>query len=175
MNGRSSSRRSKNPSAEQEVNGRIVMGSYRKERIASSIRQIVSDAIAHKINDPRIDSMTTVTRVAVSGDGLIANVFLTVRGGSATERKTIGAIRHARGFVQRLVARQLPMRQCPELRFQIDDAVEGVRRTMELLAENRREKRESTESEGWECDDSAEPGGNDEQRSNECTDTSSES
>ncbi len=114
------------------------MRPYRKEKVASAVRQIVGEAIAHKLNDPRVDPMTTVTRVEMTGDLLIARVFLSVTNDDATERRTLRAIQHAGGYIQRLVAGAVPLRHCPELRFEVDERVKGVRRTMEILAENRR-------------------------------------
>ncbi|UCE60390.1 MAG: 30S ribosome-binding factor RbfA [Phycisphaerales bacterium] len=123
------------------------MRPYRKERIASSIRDIISDIIVRKLQDPRIDAMTTVTRVVMSGDLMVAKVHISVPGNEAAERRTFLAIQHAGGFIQRLVARELTLRQCPELRFEIDKAVKGVSKTMELLAQNRRRQPELFESE----------------------------
>ena len=124
------------------------MRPYRRERVANTIRDIVSDVVAHKLQDPRVDAMTTITRVVMSGDLLIANVYITVHGGGASERRTLTAIQHAGGYIQRVVAGNLTMRQCPELRFRIDEAVEGVRKTMELLAENRRQRSAREETTG---------------------------
>jgi len=121
------------------------MRAYRKEKVSSVVHQIVSETIAHRLNDPRVAPLTTVTRVAMTGDLLVAKVYLSVPGDEATERRTLTAVRHASGYIQRMVARELPVRQCPELRFEIDAAVKGVRRTMELLAENRRREPESFE------------------------------
>ena len=113
------------------------MRPYRKERIASAIRNIVSEAIAHKMHDPRVQPLSNVTRVEVSGDLQLAKVYLSVPGGEAAERRTLSAMQHATGFVQRMVASQLQMRLCPELRFMIDERVKGMQRTMKLLEENR--------------------------------------
>src|SRR5262249_18214787 len=110
---------------------------YRKERIAHAIQVIVSDAIARKINDPRLAPLTTVSRVTVSGDLMIATVFITVVGVEAVERRSFAAWEHARGFVQHLVAEQIDLRQCPELRFEMDDVAKKVRETMRLLDQNR--------------------------------------
>ncbi len=126
------------------------MRPYRKERVASTIRDIVSDVIAHRLQDPRVDRLTTVTRVVMTGDLLIANVYLSVPGGGAPQRRTLTAVQHAGGYIRGLVARNRTMRQCPELRFEIDEAVEGVRKTMELLDENRRERLEREEANGEE-------------------------
>jgi ribosome-binding factor A len=106
--------------------------------MASLVHEIVSDAISHRLQDPRVDVLTTVTRVEVSGDLLVAKVFLSVPGGDAIERRTLKAVRHAGGYLQRLVAEELTVRQCPELRFEVDTGAKQARRTLELLAENRR-------------------------------------
>ena len=124
------------------------MRSFRKEKVASTIRDIVSNVIAHKLQDPRVDPLTTVTRVVMSADLLSAKVHLSVHGGGAVERRTLEAIRHAGGYIQRILAGDLTMRHCPELRFEIDEAIEGVRRTMELLDENRRDRLARQETNG---------------------------
>lgn len=116
------------------------MKRFRKERIGSIVRDVVAQAVQQKLNDPRVSPMTTVTRVEMSGDVQIADVYLSVPGGDIEERKTLAAIKHARGFLQRLVARELSIRQCPELRFDIDERAKKVRQMMDLLEKNRREQ-----------------------------------
>ena len=118
------------------------MPRYRPERIASVIRDLVSEAIARHLHDPRVSTLTSVSRVEVSGDLQIAKIYLSVPGGEANENKTVAALRHAAGRVQMLVARGLQLRQCPHLHFLIDPRVKGVRETMRLLDENRRAKPE---------------------------------
>lgn len=123
------------------------MRPYRKEKVASVVRNIVSDAIAHRLQDPRLCSSITVTRVEMTGDLQIARVFLSTPGDERQERKTMTAMRHAAGYIQRLVARELSIRHCPELRFAIDEAAKSARKTMELLEENRRKNPELFEPE----------------------------
>jgi ribosome-binding factor A len=110
------------------------------------IQQVVGETIVHRMHDPRIAPFTTVTRVDITGDLAIARVFLSVQGNDAAERRTLEALRHARGFLQREVARELSIRQCPELRFDIDRAAKEARRTFELLEENRRREPQLYES-----------------------------
>ena len=114
------------------------MRGYRKERVASLVHEIVSEAILRRINDPRVSPLTTVTRVQISGDLTIATVYLAVCDDPAVERRTITALRHAGGFIQRMVAKELDMRQCPELRFETDEQLKKVKHTLQLLDENRR-------------------------------------
>ncbi len=114
------------------------MRGYRKERVASLIHEIVGEAIQRRINDPRVSPMTTVTRVTISGDLTIATVYFSILDEPAVERRTITALRHAGGFIQRMVAKGLDIRQCPELRFEVDEQLKKVKHTMRLLDENRR-------------------------------------
>lgn len=122
------------------------MRPFRKEKVASVVRSVVGEAIVHRLNDPRVAPLTTVTRVQMTGDLLIARAYLSVQGDEAVERRTLKAMQHAAPFIQRMLARRLPLRQCPELRFEIDRAAKEARRTMELLEENRRRQPELYES-----------------------------
>ena len=115
------------------------MRPYRKERVAKVIQQVVSEAIVHSLHDPRVAPLTTVTRVEMTGDLVIARIYLSVPHRAAVESRTLRAIRHAAPYLQRRVASVLTIRQCPELRFYIDAGVRGARHTLELIAENRRD------------------------------------
>ena len=123
------------------------MRAYRKEKVASLIHEIVSEAILRRINDPRVSPLTTVTRVELSGDLLIATVYLSVCGEAAEERRTVTALRHAGGFIQRMVAHELELRQCPELRFETDEKLKKVKQTLQLLDQNRRDLPDPAEAE----------------------------
>lgn len=121
------------------------MRHFRKERVAALIQELVSELMARKLNDPRIAPLTTVSRVEVIPDLSVANVFVIVRGDPKVERETLFALRHAAGFVRRAVAKELTMRTCPEIRFQIDEVAKKVQQMMQILNENRLE-RESKEA-----------------------------
>ncbi|MGI0149131.1 MAG: 30S ribosome-binding factor RbfA [Thermoplasmata archaeon] len=114
------------------------MRPFRRERVASLVHEIVGDVVAHGLNDPRVEPLTTVTRVEVAGDLMFATVYVSVPGGETAERRTLTAIRHAAGHMQRILGGQLTMRQCPALRFEVDESVKIARRTLELLAEEHR-------------------------------------
>jgi len=142
------------------------MRSFRKERVGSAIQAIVSEVVLHRLSDPRIHAMTTITRVVVTGDLLLATVFVGVPGGDVEERKTLQALQHAAGYVQRIVAHELNIRQCPEIRFEIDEAVKDVRRILELLDRNRKLHPEWAAQES-ETEEASTPRGQDEPRSAE--------
>lgn len=129
------------------------MKPYRREKLGSSIREIVSDHIAHRLNDPRISPLTTVTRVDVSGDLLNVKIYLSVMGTDAEERRTMAAISSAAGHIQRRVASEIQLRQCPQLRFLVDESVKVARETMAVIDENIRRRGEPTPAEEADAED----------------------
>ena len=125
------------------------MRPYRRERIATAVRNIVSEAIVHKLHDPRIEALSSVTHVDVTGDLQLAKVYLSVPGGDAVERRMMAAMVGAAGYIKRMIAEELQLRQCPELRFFVDEGAKTARRTLELIEENRQASPEVVESD--EC------------------------
>lgn len=115
----------------------MAMRGYRPERVGSLLREVLSAEICFRLQDPRVEPLTTITRVEVTGDLSIARVFLSVPGGEAAERRTLAALVHAGGFLRRVAAREVPLRQTPELRFEIDESTKTARETWELLRQNR--------------------------------------
>ncbi len=113
------------------------MKQYRKERIASVIRNVLGEAMIHRMNDPRLDPLASIARVEMTQDLQIARVFISVSGGETQERKTMSAMAHARGFLQRLVAAELSIRHCPELRFEFDEIGKKAMATLSLIEQNR--------------------------------------
>ena len=98
------------------------MRPFRKEKVASLVRDIVGEALVHRLHDPRLATLTTITRVEMTRDLQIARIYLMVPGGETVERKTMAAIKSATGYLQRMVGSVLSLRNCPELRFEIDEA-----------------------------------------------------
>lgn len=109
------------------------MRSFRPDKVASAVRSIVSDAIAHRLQDPRISRFCSVTRVEVSRDLHLAKVYVSVMGSEADERKTLAGLQHAVGHLRRIVGRELSLRTTPELRFEIDQSIKGTADMLEML------------------------------------------
>lgn len=112
------------------------MPSFRPAKMASLVRDLISDAIANKLNDPRISPLASVTRVEVSGDLTVAKVYVSVYGSERDSRRTLRGLDHAAGHIQRLLARQLQTRHCPEVRFLADASVKGTFETVRVIEES---------------------------------------
>lgn len=107
--------------------------SRRTDKVASIVRDVVSQAIITKLSDPRISSFASITRVEVSGDVMHATVYVSVMGTESDERLTMAGLRHARGYLQSLLAGALTTRHCPQLRFVADRGIKKQMKTLELI------------------------------------------
>jgi ribosome-binding factor A len=115
--------------------------------VASTIREVVSDAIQRKLNDPRIAPMTSVTRVEVSGDLMYAKVHVSIMGTEGEQSRTMGGLEHSTRYIQSLLAKQLSMRHCPRLRFVFDPSIQKAIETNRIIDETMAEYAEAEESE----------------------------
>lgn len=114
------------------------MRPFRKEKVGSAVHEIIGELLLRGMNDPRIDRLTTVTRVEMSGDLMLATVYVSVPGPEAAERRTLQALQHAAGHVRRVVSQGLSMRTTPDVRFAIDHATKLANETLRLIGDNRR-------------------------------------
>ena len=107
------------------------MPTRRQEKIARVVREAVSDAIANHLSDPRIETLVSVTKVEVSADMRIANVYLSTFGGTETaQNKTFAAILHARSRIQTILAEQIQSRFCPVINIHRD---ENFKKSLEIM------------------------------------------
>ena len=111
------------------------MKSHRPERVANVVRSVVSEAIARKLSDPRIEPLSSVTRVEITADLEYAKVWISVMGEEAVQRRTLEGLRSAAGLVQRMVAQELPLRHCPRLTFHLDTSIKRAAETIRLINE----------------------------------------
>ena len=115
--------------------------SHKIGRIAHIVRDVVSDAIANRLSDPRIHRFTSITRVELSPDLKTAHVHVSVMGTEAEGLTTMRGLESARGAIQTRLARSLDLRQCPMLRFHLDvglkKAAEIIRQIDEAMADTR--------------------------------------
>ncbi len=103
----------------------------RQEKVSRVVKEVVSDAIANHLNDPRIEGFVSVTRVEMAADLRSADVYLSIFGGKdASQNKTFVAITHARSRIQSLLADEMESKFCPVLHFYID---EKYKKTMEIM------------------------------------------
>ena len=107
------------------------MATRRQEKVARVVKEAVSDAIAHHLNDPRIVGFVSVTRVEMTADLRNADVYISIFGSDqAGQNKAFTAITHAKSRIQALLADRIQSKFCPVLHFYKD---EKFKKTLEIL------------------------------------------
>jgi ribosome-binding factor A len=108
------------------------MTSDRMRRVNEAMREVLSGAITSELKDPRV-GFVTVTAVETTPDLRQARVFVSVLGNPGERRRSLRALEHARGYLQRRVASELRIKHTPTLEFAYDDSAERGVRIAELL------------------------------------------
>src|SRR5271167_3249203 len=94
------------------------MSTGRMRRVDEAIRQVLGDALAGDLKDPRV-GFVTVTDVRTSADLRHARVFVSVLGDrgrpsqTAQREATLESLRSAHGFLQARVADELRLKRTP--------------------------------------------------------------
>jgi ribosome-binding factor A len=103
-------------------------------RVDEAMRQVLGDALAQELKDPRI-GFVTVTDVKTSPDLRHARVHVSVLGTPAEQEATLEGLRSAHGFLQGRVASELRLKRTPELQFELDHTAEQAARLERLIEE----------------------------------------
>ena len=103
-------------------------------RVDEAIRQVVGDAVAGELKDPRV-GFVTVTDVRTSADLRHARVYVSVLGDEAQREATMAGLRSAHGFLQGKVAAELHLKRTPTLELHYDGTTDRAMRIDELIEE----------------------------------------
>ncbi len=109
------------------------MMSYRRERFASALRNVVAKLMRTELSDPRIRGLVSVTRVEVSPDLRLAKVYVSVLGKKGEQQSSLAGLRHSAGHLQSLLKKHLEFRVCPKLDFRLDEELKESLATMALI------------------------------------------
>ncbi|MDE5075083.1 MAG: 30S ribosome-binding factor RbfA [Trichodesmium sp. St5_bin2_1] len=106
----------------------------RVSRIASLIKQEISQMLLHGIKDNRVGiSMVSVTDVDVSGDLQHAKVFVSIYGSDQVRSETMAGLRSATGYVRGELGHRMRLRRTPEVLFIEDRSLERGTEIISLL------------------------------------------
>jgi ribosome-binding factor A len=112
------------------------MAVERMRRVDEAIRQVLADALAGELSDPRI-GFITVTDVKTSPDLRAARVFVSVLGDEDARADSLAALGSAHGLLQGRIASQLRLKRTPTLEFVYDSTTDRALRVESLLREHR--------------------------------------
>lgn len=105
----------------------------RPERVAQRIRREIAEILEHRLRDPRVTGLVSVTDVEVTNDLSLARVYISVLDQGPAREQALEALAHAAGFVRAALAPRLDLREVPEIRFLYDQSIERGARVEDLL------------------------------------------
>lgn len=98
---------------------------YIKEtRINGEVKKEISRIIREEIKDPRVPEITSVIDVQVTGDLKFAKIFISVLGNDDKKAEAMKGIKSASAFIRSQLARNVNLRNTPELIFVLDESIE---------------------------------------------------
>ena len=133
--------------------------SVKNTRINGEIQRVLAETIRGEIKDPRISPWTSVVSVEVAPDLKSCKAYISVLGDEEVRKSTLEGLRSAVGFMRNKLAREINLRNTPEITFIMDQSIEyGVnmsRRIDEVIAqddENAKDRVEDADGEEPEED-----------------------
>jgi ribosome-binding factor A len=109
--------------------------SYRIERVNTLIRREISELIQQELRDPRLDEFIAVTEVDTSPDLKLCKIYVSTMTGQQEERKILGVLNAAAGFLRTALANKVRLRYTPELHFVWDNSIEHGDKILRLIDE----------------------------------------
>jgi ribosome-binding factor A len=125
------------------------MASRRQRKVGDLIHEELSDLVARKMRDPRVQGVT-ITEVRVSPDLRYADVYVSKLGGEEEAREAVAGLSAASGYLKRELASRVVLRFLPDLRFHLDRSWQQGSRIDALLEQIAAERRERQPEESEE-------------------------
>jgi ribosome-binding factor A len=107
----------------------------RTERLNSVIQQEISQLLREQVNDPRLTSLISITRVSTSPDLRHTKVFVSTIEDNVDKGEILKGFSAASGFLRCQLATRLQLKHMPELSFHFDDSIERAAKVLKLIDE----------------------------------------
>ena len=97
--------------------------SIKNTRVNGEVQRELSNIIRGGIKDPRVAPMTSVVAVEVAPDLKTCKAYISVFGDEKVQADTIKGLQSAEGYIRRELARNLNMRNTPQITFVMDQSI----------------------------------------------------
>jgi len=91
--------------------------------------------LREQVNDPRLNSLISITRVITSTDLRHTKIFISSFGDNVNKKEILEGFNAASGFLRSQLAARLQLKYMPELSFQFDDSIERAAKVLRLIDE----------------------------------------
>lgn len=98
--------------------------SIKNTRINEEVLRELSNIIRGEIKDPRINPMTSVVAVEVAPDLKTCKAYISVLGDEQSQKDTITGLKSAEGYIRRTLAKNINLRNTPQVQFILDQSIE---------------------------------------------------
>ena len=98
--------------------------SIKNTRVNAEVQRELSNILRAGIKDPRVAPMTSVVAVEVAPDLKTCKAFISVLGNEEAQENTMAGLKSAVGYVRRQLAKELNLRNTPEITFVLDQSIE---------------------------------------------------
>lgn len=93
-------------------------------RVNTEVQRELSNIIRSGLKDPRVAAWTSVVAAEVAPDLKTCKVYISVLGNEKAQEDTLAGLNSAVGYIRRELARNLNLRNTPEIRFILDQSIE---------------------------------------------------
>ena len=83
----------------------------------------LSNIIRGEIKDPKIHPMTSVVSVEVAPDLKSCKAYISVLGDEKSQEDTLMGLKSAEGYIRSKLAKNINLRNTPEIRFVMDQSI----------------------------------------------------
>ena len=97
--------------------------SIKNTRINGEVQRALAEIIRGGIKDPRISPLTSVVAVEVSPDLKTCKAWISVLGEEEAQKATLAGLKSASGFIKNQLAREINLRNTPEITFIMDQSI----------------------------------------------------
>lgn len=97
--------------------------SIKNTRINGEVQKILAEIIRSEIKDPRIPEFTSIVSVEVAPDLKNCKAFVSVLGDDEAADSALEGLKSAAGFIRNRLAKELNLRNTPELHFHLDQSI----------------------------------------------------
>ncbi len=97
--------------------------SIKNTRVNVEVQRELSNIIRGGIKDPRVAPMTSVVAVEVAPDLKTCKAYISVFGDEKAQQDTVKGLQSAEGYIRRELARNLNMRNTPQISFVMDQSI----------------------------------------------------
>lgn len=119
--------------------------SIKNTRINGEVQRALAEIIRGGIKDPRISPLTSVVAVEVAPDLKTCKAWISVLGEEDAQKETLEGLKSATGYIKNQLAKEVNLRNTPEITFIMDQSIAYGVNMSKLIDEVNRGKSKGSE------------------------------